>query len=76
MSRSKRDQKGRRINGEIWGHGDYQVVGGKVYPVCGGEPVGSPKSKKGAKADVSRIRRRRFLRELRLEAMCKDIWSE
>lgn len=76
MSRSKRDQKGRRINGEIWGHGCYKVVDGKVYPDCSGEPVGSPKHKKHAKAEVSRIRRRRFLRELRLEALCKDIWSD
>lgn len=58
MSRSNRDQKGRRVNGEIWGHCCYKVVNGKVYPMAGGEPVGSPGHKKSAKRAVVRIRRR------------------
>jgi hypothetical protein len=58
MSRSKRDQKGRRVNGEIWGHDCYQVADGKVYSVAGGDLVGSPAAKKWAKTHVSRIRRR------------------
>lgn len=57
MSRSKRDQRGKRINGEIWGHDCYQVNGGKVFADCGGERIGAPNAKKGAKKHVSRLRR-------------------
>ena len=58
MSRSKRDQKGKRINGEIWGHNCYIVNGGKVFPDAGGEPTGSPIHKRYAKRLVSRLRRK------------------
>jgi hypothetical protein len=72
MSRSKHDQKGCRINGEIWGRGCHKVVGGKVYPDCGGEPVGSPKNKKHAKMSAARMRRRKFLLALHLEQLYSD----
>lgn len=58
MSRSRRDQKGKRVNGEIWGRGCVQISEGKAYPTCGGEPVGSPEQKKWAKAVAVRLRRR------------------
>jgi len=58
MSRSYRDQKRRRVNGEIWGRNCHKVVNGKVYPDCGGEPVGCPSHKRWAKALVARARRR------------------
>ena len=57
MSRSKHCQRGKRINGEIWGYDCYQISEGKVFPDCGGEPVGSPSHKRYAKQRVSRLRR-------------------
>ncbi len=58
MSRSKRDQKGKRINHEIWGRSDFVVTADKVYPRAGGEPVGCPDNKRYAKKQVRRLRRR------------------
>lgn len=58
MSRSNRDQRGRRTNGEIWGRGCFKVADGKVFSDCGGEPVGSPGHKRSAKQEVARQRRR------------------
>ena len=58
MSRSKRDQRGKRINGEIWGRDDFIVTSDKVYPRAGGEYVGCPDSKRYAKKQVRRARRR------------------
>lgn len=57
MSRSYRDSKGKRLNGEIWARDFFKVYRGKVYPLCGGEPWGGPKLKKHAKLRVSRLRR-------------------
>lgn len=58
MSRSYRDKRGKRINGEIWGYGEFQVAeNGKVLPVITGTPVGSANRKKNAKKEVSSLRR-------------------
>lgn len=76
MSRSTRDQKGRRINGEIWGRNCFQVAEGKVYPDCGGEPVGGPGHKRWAKSQVSRLRRRKFLRALRFGVLADVLGDE
>lgn len=67
MSRSKVGRRitwprprNKHLNGEIWGRSDF-IVGpnSKVYPRAGGEPVGSPSSKKWAKTQAARIHRRR-----------------
>lgn len=48
----------KKINGEIWGHGEIQVgADGKVRPAVGGSHVGSPGAKRDAKHLASRMRR-------------------
>lgn len=58
MSRSKGDQRGKRIAGEIIGRSTADVVGGRMVKRCGGEEVGSPLGKIEAKRRVVRKRRR------------------
>lgn len=55
MSKTYRDAKGGRLNGEIWCFGLYSVNQGKVY---GTDPWGGPKHKYFSKRHVSRLRRR------------------
>ncbi|PZR93499.1 MAG: hypothetical protein DI537_10290 [Stutzerimonas stutzeri] len=57
MSRSKRDQRGKRTNGEIMGRNTTRVVDGRLVYEVGGEDVGSPARKADAKQRVSRQRR-------------------
>lgn len=57
MSRSKRDTRGKRINGEIAGRGTTRVVDGRMIIEAGGEEVGSAVRKRDAKQRVSRQRR-------------------
>lgn len=65
MSRSKRDQRGSRTNGEIWGYNEYIVgPGGKVYAECGGSEVGSADRKRDAKKGVARLRRMKDKRDI------------
>lgn len=67
MGRSKHCQRGKRVNGEIWARGCYQVVHGKVYPDAGGEPCGGPSHKRDAKREVARLRRRQDKKLIRSE---------
>lgn len=70
MSDSYRDQRGKRVNGEIWGRGEYSIgPGGKVYPAIGGSEVGSPMRKRDAKSGAARMRRRE---DRRLERSDED----
>lgn len=58
MSRSYRDSRGKRINGEIWGYGEFKVSEtGKVLPAITGSPAGSALRKRDAKKEVSSLRR-------------------
>jgi hypothetical protein len=57
MSRSKRDQAGKRINGEIMGRNTTKVVNGRLIIKIGGDDVGSAERKKDAKRTVRRQRR-------------------
>lgn len=57
MSRSKRDQRGKRINGEIMGRNTTRILDGRMIYECGGEDVGSAARKMDAKKRVSRQRR-------------------
>lgn len=58
MSRSRSDQRGKRIAGEIGGRGAFAVVDGRLIRRCGGESVGSPARKRDAKDQATRMRRR------------------
>jgi hypothetical protein len=59
MSRSRGDQRGKRINKEIMGRGCFDVTEtGRMIKRCGGEEVGSATSKRSAKQEIGRIRRR------------------
>lgn len=58
MSRSKGDQRGKRTAGEINGRGAFAVVDGRLIKRIGGEGVGSPKRKRDAKTEATRMRRR------------------
>lgn len=70
MSRSKGDQRGKRINGEILGHSSFDVTDtGRMIKRCGGEEVGSPNRKRDAKQELGRIRRRRLNRLARVESL-------
>ncbi len=57
MSRSKRDQRGKRINSEIMGRSTTRIIDGRMIYEAGGEDVGSPSGKLDAKQRVSRQRR-------------------
>jgi hypothetical protein len=58
MSKSRRDQHGKRINGEIMGRGvRIDKSSGKISYVHA-DQVGSPLRKRDAKASVARQRRR------------------
>lgn len=58
MSRSKRDQRGKRIAGEVWGYFEFKVIGDRLVPVGGGTEVGGPRQKRIAKREAVRMRRR------------------
>lgn len=65
MSRSNRDQRGKRTSNEIWGHNEFFVAeDGKAYPVVGGSEVGSADGKRGAKKAVAHLRRMRDKRDI------------
>lgn len=58
----------KHLNSEVWGRSDYSIgPDDKVFPRQGGEPVGGPESKKYAKTEVSRLRRRYAKNRLRAE---------
>lgn len=59
MSRSRRDQRGKRINGELFGRGEFAVTpNGKIIARVGGSEVGSQLRKRDAKRDATRMSRR------------------
>jgi hypothetical protein len=58
MSKSYRDQRGKRINNEILGRDCFAIAGERLIARCGGEVVGAPRGKRDAKRQVSRLRRR------------------
>ncbi len=56
MSRSKRDQRGRRINSDLPRIGGARVI--EDHIVSYGDEIGSPNGKRDAKRDVRPSRRR------------------
>lgn len=58
MSRSKGDQRGKRLANEISGRSAFSVIEGRLIKRIGGEEVGSPLRKREAKSEVVRMRRR------------------
>lgn len=64
MARSKRDQRGKRINGEITGRIGQVVIGEDGYFARShGDNVGSPNGKRDAKRAVGRARRRQEIKD-------------
>ena len=57
----------KNINKEIWGRSCFIISNGKIYPKNGGEEVGSPSSKKYAKKEASRMRRREDKKIIEIE---------
>lgn len=56
MSRSRRDQRGKRINRELGR--DQKIVGDRIIKDYGWEPMGSPASKAKSKHTARRMQRR------------------
>ena len=56
MSRSKRDQRGKRINGELGRH--PKIIGDRVARWFGWDLVGSPIRKRDVKQASRRMQRR------------------